>query len=153
MSTTTLSHPQHDPIGGHARAWWSRLARPLSILVLLAVAIVGGNEALTALQSPGQAIRSELVAAAAELISPAGSHPTEASTRAIRRHFDEHSVTLQTDLWPLVSVTLHHLDKATCADASTAARRIEGLVVVELDAYRSPADCGADNAMTWRLLP
>lgn len=153
MSTTTLSPSQHDPIGGHARAWWSRRALPLSILVLLAVAIVGGNEALTALQSPGQAIRSELVAAAAELTSPAGSYPTEASTRAIRRHFREHSVTLQTDLWPLVSVTLHHLDKATCADASTAARRIEGLVVVELDAYRSPADCGADNTMTWRLLP
>jgi hypothetical protein len=153
MSTTTLSHSQHDPSGGYARAWWSRLARPLSILVLLAVALVGGNEALTALQSPGQAIRSELVAAAGELTSPAGSYPTEASTRAIRRHFHEHSVTLQTDSWPLVSVTLHHLDKVTCADASTAARRIEGLVVVEFDAYRSPADCGADNAMTWRLLP
>jgi len=114
---------------------------------------VGGNEALKASRSPGQAIRSELVAAAAELTSPAGSYPTEASTRAIRRHFRAHSVTLQTDLWPLVSVTLQHLDKVTCVDASIVARRIEGLVVVELEGYRSAEDCGADNAMTWRMLP
>ena len=65
---------------------------------------VGGNEALKASRSPGQAIRSELVAAAAELTSPAGSYPTEASTRAIRRHFRAHSAALQMDLWPLVSV-------------------------------------------------
>jgi hypothetical protein len=57
------------------------------------------------------------------------------------------------DLWPLVSVTLRHIDNATCVDASTVARRMEGLVVVELEGYRSTEACGVDNAMTWRMLP
>ena len=153
MSTTTAYRPRHNPIGDPARAWWSRVARSLSILALAVAAVVGGNEALKSSRSPGQAIRSELVAAAAELTSPAGPYPTEASTRAIRRHFRPHSVALQMDLWPLVSVTLKHLDKVTCVDASIVARRMEGLVVVELEGYRSAEDCGADNAMTWRMLP
>jgi hypothetical protein len=153
MSTTTAYHPRHNPIGGVAHAWWWRFARPHSILALVVAAAIGGNAALQASRSPGQVIRSELVAAAAELASPAGPYPTEASTRAIRRHFSEHSVALQTDSWPLVSATLQHLDKATCVDASTTARRMEGLVVVELDGYRSAEDCGTDNAMTWRILP
>jgi hypothetical protein len=153
MSTTTSYQARHNPIDGAARAWWSRLARSLAILALAVAAVVGGNEALKATRSPGQAIRSELVAAAAELTSPSGAHPTEASTRAIRRHFRAHSATLQMDLWPLVSVTLRHIDNATCVDASTVARRMEGLVVVELEGYRSTEACGVDNAMTWRMLP
>jgi hypothetical protein len=152
MATTTLDQSR-DPLGGHARAWWARLARRLAIPALVVAALVGGNAVLDALQSPGQAIRSELVAAAAELASPTGPTPTEARTRAIRRHFHEHSVALRTDLWPVVSVTLRQVDKATCAAARIEARRIEGLVVVELDGYRSAEDCGADNVMTWQLLP
>jgi hypothetical protein len=93
------------------------------------------------------------VAAAAELRTPAGFYPTDANTRAIRRHFGHHSVALQMDLWPLVSVTLQHLDEVTCVDASIVARRMEGLVVVELEGYRSAEDCDVDNAMTWRMLP
>lgn len=152
MSTTTAYKPWYNSLVGGARARWSRSSRSVLILTLTVAAVVGGNEAFKASRSPGQAIRSELVAAA-ELTSPAGPYPTEASTRAIRRHFREHSVVLQVGLWPIVSVTLQHLDKVTCVDASTVARRIEGLVVVELEGYRSPEDCGADNAMTWRLLP
>ena len=93
------------------------------------------------------------MAAAAELASPAGPYPTEAATRAIQRHFRMHPATLQTKFWPQVSVTLHHLDKTTCAEASIAARRMEGLVVIEIEGYRSAKDCGDDNAMTWSILP
>jgi len=150
MWTATLEQSHHNPLGGHARAW---RARRLAILALVVAAIVGGNAARNALRSPGRAIRSELVAAAAELASPARPYPTEAGTRAIRRHFHERSVALQSDLWPAVSVTLRHVDKTTCVDARMEARRIEGLVVVELDGYHSAKDCGADNAMTWQLLP
>ena len=153
MSTATSYQLRRDPIDGPARARWSRLARQLGILALVAAALVGGNGILQASRSPGDAIRSELVAAAAELASPAGPYPTEAATRAIRRHFHAHPAVLQTEFWPQVAVTLHHLDKTTCADARIVARRTEGLVVVELEAYRSAADCGDDNDMTWSMLP
>jgi hypothetical protein len=129
------------------------LARQLWALALVTAALVGGNEVLEARWPPGDAIRRELVAAAAELASPVGPYPTDAATRAIRRHFRRHPATLQSKFWPQVSVTLHHLDKTTCADASTVARRMEGLVVVELEGYRSADDCGDDNDMTWSILP
>ena len=153
MSTATSDQPRRNPIGGPARAGWSRRARHLWALALVAAALIGGDEILNASRSPGDAIRSELVAAAAELASPAGPYPTEAATRAIRRHFRAHPAVLQMEFWPQVAVTLRHLDKATCADARIVARRTEGLVVVELEAYRSAADCGDDNDMTWRILP
>jgi hypothetical protein len=153
MSIATSHPPRRNPVGGTDRARWSRLARALGALALVIAALVGGNEVLKASRSPGDAIRSELVAAAAELASPPGPYPTEAAARAIRRHFRTHPASLQTDFWPQASVTLHHLDNAACVDAGIVARRIEGLVVVELEGYRSAKDCGDDNDMTWRILP
>lgn len=50
-------------------------------------------------------------------------------------------------------MTLHNVDQNTCSDAAAAARRIEGPVVVELENYRSAADCGASNDMTWWIMP
>ena len=153
MSTATSYQPRRSPIGP-ARAGWSRWARHLWALAVAAAVLVGGNEVLKASRSPGDAIRSELVAAAAELASPLGPYPTEAAKRTIRRHFRAHyPATLRTEFWPQVLVTLHHLDKTTCADASIVARRMEGLVVVELEGYPSAEDCGDDNAMTWWILP
>ena len=93
------------------------------------------------------------MAAAAELATPLGPHPTDAATRAIRGHFRAHPATLQMAFWPQVSVTLQHLDKIACLDAGIVARRMEGLVVVELEGYRSAEDCGDDNDMTWWILP
>ena len=118
-----------------------------------AAAVVGGNAVLEASRPPGDAIKRELVAAAAELASPAGPYPTDAATRAIRRHFRARPAIVQTNLWPQLSVTLQHLDRTTCVDASSAARRMEGLVVVELEGYRSTKDCADDNDMTWSILP
>ena len=150
MSTAT-SQPRR--IGGPAWGRQSPLARHLWALALVATALVGGDEVLEAWRPPGDAIRRELVAAAAELASPVGLYPTDAATRAIRRHFRAHPATLQTKFWPQVSVTLQHLDRTTCVDAGTVARRMEGLVVVEFKGYRSAKDCGDDNAMTWSILP
>jgi hypothetical protein len=122
-------------------------------LAFVIAAIVGGNEVLNESRSPGDTIRRELAAAAAELALPVRPYPTDAATRAIGRHFHAHPAALQTEFWPQVSVTLQHLHGATCVDASIVARRIEGLVVVELDGYRSGKDCGGDNDMPWRILP
>jgi hypothetical protein len=153
MSTATSHQPRHNRTGSPARAGRSRLARQLWALALVTAALVGGNEVLEARRPPGDAIRGELAAAAAELASPVGLYPTDAATRAIRRHFRTHPATLQAKFWPQVSVTLQHLDRITCVDASIVARRMEGLVVVELEGYRSAKDCGDDNDMTWRILP
>jgi hypothetical protein len=153
-SMSATSHQlRHNRVGGPARARRSRFVCHLSALALVTAALVGGNEVREARRSTGDVIRSELMAAAAELTYPLGPYPTEAATRAIRRHFRAHPATLQTELWPQVSVTLQHLDRTTCADARLVARRVEGLVVVELEGYRSAADCGDDNGMTWWILP
>ena len=130
-----------------------RITRPLWALALIAAGFGGGRAVEDALRSPGDAIRIELSAAAAELASPFDPAPTEHTIQAIRRHFHGHGTTLDTTLWPQVSVTLQHLDRPTCVDARRVARRIEGLVVVELANYRSTAECGDDNAMTWWIAP
>jgi hypothetical protein len=153
MSTATSYQPRRNPVGGADRARRSRFTFFLAALALVIAALIGGNEVLKASRSPGAVIRSEMVAAAAELGSPLGPYPTEAATQAIRGHFRAHPATLETDFWPQVSVTLQHLDKITCADARISARRMAGLVVVELEGYRSAEDCGDDNHMTWWILP
>jgi hypothetical protein len=152
MSTATSYQRRRNPIGGPDRAGRLPFVHRLWALAFVIAAIVGGNEVLNESRSPGDTIRREL-AAAAELVSPVRRYPTDAATRAIRRHFDAHPAALQTEFWPQVSVTLQHLDRATCVDASIVARRIEGLVVVELEGYRSAKDCGGNNDMTWRILP
>lgn len=52
-----------------------------------------------------------------------------------------------------MAVTLHRVPRDTCHDATRDARRIEGLVVVELERYSSAEQCGATNDMTWRFMP
>lgn len=153
MPSTSSYESRRPPSGRLDRLGRSRFLRRLWALALVIAAFVGGNEILKSSRSPGDIIRHELLAAAAELAWPAGPYPTEADTRAIRRHFRAHPVALETDHWPEVSVTLQHLDRAACLDARLVARRIEGLVVVELMHYRAPADCGDDNDMTWLILP
>jgi hypothetical protein len=153
MSSTTSYEPRRHPAGRLDRLGRSRFTRPLWLLALIIAAFLGGNEILKASRSSGDVIRHELLAASAELASPAGPYPTEAGTRAIQRHFRAHPAALETSYWPLVSVTLQHVDRPTCLDASVVARRMEGLVVVELMHYRSAVDCGDDNDMTWQIMP
>src|SRR5260370_32435977 len=117
MSTATSYQPRRNPVGGADRARRSRFTFFLGALALVIAALVGGNEVLKASRSPGDVIRSELVAAAAELAAPLGPYPTDAATRAIRRHFHAHPATLRMKFWPQVSVTLQHLDKTACVDA------------------------------------
>jgi hypothetical protein len=52
-----------------------------------------------------------------------------------------------------VDVTVGNLDRRSCLEAESIARRIVGPVVVQLDGYGSVAACGDRNAMTWRILP
>ena len=134
---------------------WRRLPRPpraLCVITSIALALGFGLELRAALQSPGQTIRDELVAAADDLRS-APTAPSERVLAQLRRHFDEPDVTIDATFWPLLSVTLHHVDTSTCRDAVDRARRIEGLVVVALEHYRVSDECRDANDMTWRIMP
>jgi hypothetical protein len=127
-------------------SWAMRAILAVGLLVAL------GGALGPALQSPGQAIRGELQSAAAGLRS-ARAAPDEAALRRLRDQFPRRAATVEARAWPQVAVTLHNLSHDTCRDAARAARRIEGLVVVELERYRTADECGATNDMTWRFMP
>lgn len=131
----------------------TRTARAFGALGLVAAAFFGGG-IWHALESPGQAIRAELSAAAADMTSAPANLPPEELERSVKRHFVGEDVTIDPAGFPArVAVTLHGLDRGACADAASVARRIEGLAVIELQGYRSAADCGEHNDMRWQILP
>ena len=150
MSTmTSLYDPR--PVG-LADLRLRRVPRSMLALLALAAVAIGGQQVSVAMQSPGETIRAALVAAAADMRAPETAQPSRDMLQAVGRHFDAQA-SIGAALWPHVTVTLHNVDQGSCVDAAAAARRIEGLVVVELEKYRSAADCGANNDMTWWIMP
>jgi hypothetical protein len=143
------SRPRLRSLAARLRRW----LRPASVIGLLAAVFIGLPAAREALWPPAAAIRSDLVAAAVEVARPISPRPTDAELHAIQRHFAAFDATVDASAWPQIAVTLRHLDRAACGEVLGASRRIEGLVVVELERYRSAADCADDNAMTWSITP
>jgi hypothetical protein len=129
-----------------------RVSRTMWVVLALGLALVLGGTLLPSLLSPGRAIRGELKSAAADL-RESRVKPDAAALRRIRRHFPQHAATVDARAWPQVTVTLHGLPRDTCRAATDSARRIEGLVVVELERYASADACGPSNDMTWRFMP
>ena len=146
MSTMSLSHSHLQARAG------VRLPRIPRVIVVLGLVIALACALRVALQSPGQTIRGELKAAAADLRSapPAPSGPV---LKGLSGHFPHRMVSIDPRVWPQVSVTLHGVARDDCRDAASVASRIEGLVVVELENYRAADDCGDANDMTWRIMP
>lgn len=151
---TTVNQPLSLSLFAIARARIAalpRVWRALAAAVLLAPA---GYQAVLALELPGQSLRRELVAAADETEALPWTRSHEQVRSAIGRHFADHAVTVDSRRFPIeVFVAVQSIDRATCAEASTVAQRIEGSVVVALEGFRSPADCGDDNRMVWRIMP
>jgi len=125
------------------------------LIALAAVAFVGAQQIALALQTPAQTIRNELQAAAAETRSRLNFQlPTVEDQKAIAQHFHAYPVTVETArLWPQVKVTFHGLDRNACLEAQRVARRMEGLVVIDLQGYRLPSDCMERNDMSWWIMP
>jgi hypothetical protein len=98
-------------------------------------------------------MHGEFAAAAADLQSVMPIALSDGMLAKLRRHFREHDVSIDATFWPVVLVTLHHLDDSTCRDAAGKVRRIEGLVVIALERYRAADECHDDNDMTWRIMP
>jgi len=132
--------------------WLHRVKRPVWALLGLAAIVIGGAQLHVATQSPGEAIRAALVAAADEMLVPPTAQPSRNALQAVERHFGAEA-TIGAELWPLVAVTLHDIDRTTCVDAAIAARRIERLVVVQLEKFGTAAECGLANDMTWWIMP
>jgi hypothetical protein len=130
----------------------SRTARASGALGVIAAAFLGGG-LWHAFQSPGETIRSELAAAAADVTSAPATLPAEELRQSVKRHFFGYAVTIDPAGFPArVAVTIHGLDRSACIDAASVARRIEGLAVIELQGYRSAEECGAENDMQWQIL-
>jgi hypothetical protein len=134
---------------------WARRV-PRILWIVLAILVSWGGEYLLyrGLEPPGVALRHELEGAASELNEPVMLAPTPVLNEAIRRHFRESAVTIDTTRhWPDVAVTLDGVSWATCTDAVREAGSIDGLVAVRLVEYGSAKDCRERNAMTWWLMP
>jgi len=122
---------------------------------LPAVALaIGAQQLVLAMQSPGQAIRSNLRDAAAEARTlPMTASPAEVQ-QAIEPYFAGRTATVDARGFPTqVSVIQHGLDRSSCMDAAALTRRLEGRVVVELIGYRTAEQCAENNDMTWRIMP
>jgi len=155
MLITTQYHPKSPTVRAGLlppRRW--RVARPLAVLALAAATAFGIQQAMHALRSPGTAIRSNLESAASDARALSFMATPAEVQQAIAPDFSGYDATVDARSFPVsVAVTLHGLDRRSCLDAQTAARRLEGRVVVELAGYRSPADCRQHNDMTWRIMP
>jgi len=152
-----MSESLQREVDAPIRALWHlvrSVPRGLWFLLAAAAALAAVYEMSLALRPPGLEIRNELAAAAAELHAQLFVQPTPEMSAAIREHFGNRDVDIDmTRQWPNVAATLRHVDWGVCVDAVRWARRIEGPVVIDLEAYRSPRDCRASNDMTWLIRP
>jgi hypothetical protein len=142
------------PLHHTARRW--RIPWTVSVLACLGAAVLAGYRLFVLLEPPGDAIRRALEAAAAETHAQLMLEPSPAVLAAMRRHFSGQDVSIATTPampTPIIAVTLHGLDRAACVEAAAKARRIDGPVVVTLQGYGAPKDCGSRNEMTWLIMP
>jgi hypothetical protein len=151
MSIASLDAPiRFNPLDA-AAAWLHRVPLGLRALALAGLLMVTGYQVSLALQTPAQLIRGELEAAGGETAALPWNRSREQVGAAVARHFAGRTVSVDAAKFPaLVSVTLHDIDRNTCEEARSVARRIEGSVVVAL---ASTAPCGDSNAMVWRIMP
>jgi hypothetical protein len=119
---------------------------------LLAAALLALSQ-LSFTLTPGEAVRRELLLAAAEMQSRLLALPSPPVLAAMRGHLRQSASINAERYWPNVAVTFRGLDAAACRDALLHVRRLEGRVVVRLENYREPRDCGDANDMTWRIMP
>jgi hypothetical protein len=104
-------------------------------------------------RSPGDIIRLELEAAAAEFDGQPLPTPSATVLAAMRGDFYMQQVSIAVASASTIAVTLHGLAHETCVDALVKARRLEGLSVIALQGYRTMQDCQSTNDMTWWIMP
>jgi hypothetical protein len=131
-----------------------RILRPLAAIGLVVALAFGAEQAVQALQTPGQAIRGDLRDAASQARRLSYMATPAEVQEAIQPSFAGYDATVDARGFPTsVSVTLHGLDRDACIGAVSAAQRMEGSVVVNLLGYPTAAQCRERNDMTWRIMP
>jgi hypothetical protein len=153
MATTVPHDRRNAGAAQNLSEPWRRIPSTICALVWIA-ALFAGYRYFILLRSPADAIRSELEAAAAEMRTQLVPEPTPAVLAAMRRDFSERDVTIATTpASSVIAVTLHSVDREACVRAAATLRRIDGSVVVRLQGYGAPEDCGSRNGMTWWIMP
>lgn len=152
---TTVPHDQRN--GRVARTpseQWRRIRWIVSVLACAGAVLLAGYQLFVPLETPGDAIRSELEAAAAEMGAQLVPQASPAVLAAMRRDFSGQDVSITASATSsIIVVTLHGLDREACVKAAATARRIVGPVVVVLPGFAAPEDCGGRNDMTWWIMP
>jgi hypothetical protein len=140
---------------GSAKALGKRFRSWVFALPLLAGALAAAYAVNLALETPGEVIRHELIAAGSALERLPWSTPSDAVKRSVARHFAAtYDVTVGVTGFPAyVTVTLHSVSHDACRDAYRLASRIEGRVVIAIDQPTLARPCSDDTAMTWRIMP
>ena len=146
-SAATLDHRPSRSVFELLTGWFAYPA-------LVAAAILGAYQLFLALQSPGQVIRRELIAAGAEMRSMPWRTSPDRIREGIQRHFAGYSVTVDPAGFPAYAkVTLGGLSRDVCFDANLIARRIEGDVVIAIEKASVGQICRDDAEVTWRIMP
>lgn len=108
----------------------------------------------SAAHSPSEILKADLQTAGATIHNLRWNQPLGQVQKTVAALFSGNSIDVDASAFPArVTVTLHALDRNTCLTTSSAARRIEGKVVIELRGFASPNDCGERNDMAWLILP
>jgi hypothetical protein len=145
-ATTAIMFPSWRSLARVPYAWW---AMGLAIVVLVSLYHFSNTT-----PSRGLAIRGALIAAAAKIKLMPANEGADGIRTDLTPYFRGFDADIDASRAPTeVDITLRDLDGVTCLEAEDVARRVEGLVVVQLDGYGTAAACSKKNTMRWRLLP
>ena len=154
MTTTVPHNRRKRGVAWNLGEQWRRIPWTVCVVACIGAALLAGYQRFVLPESSADAMRSELKAAAAEMRTQLVLEPSPAVLAAMRRDFSGQDVSIaKTPASSIIAVTLHGVDRGACVEAAAKVRRIDGPVVVMLQGYGAPEDCGSRNDMTWWIMP
>jgi hypothetical protein len=153
MLTITRSHTANPTRVASANARGAAIGTRLLGAMLIAGAVIGGYEALLALESPGKVIRHDLIRAGWAVSGLRWSMPSDRVRQIVSGYFSDYRASVDAAGFPAyVTVTLHDLGRNVCRDAYEQAGRIDGEVAIAAEG-RPDVACHDRAAITWRITP
>jgi hypothetical protein len=148
-----LSALYHNANSAETKAFGAAPHHWLRAPMLIVGIAIGAYELQLALESPGRAIRHDLMRAGSEIADLPWSTPKERVQETVLRHFPGYEATADATGFPVyVTVTLRDLDRDACRDAYQTAGRIEGRTVIAME-RRDDRTCQDHASLTWRMMP
>ena len=153
MLTMTRSHTAHPTRVASANARGTAVSTRLLAAMLVVGAIIGGYEAILALESPGKIIRRDFIYAGRAVSGMSWSMPRDRVQQIVSGYFSDYRASVDATGFPAyVTVTLRNLGRNVCRDAYEKAGRIDGEVVIAAEG-QADAACHDRAAITWRITP